>query len=149
MQKVSSAFKKPKEDSTPEENGAQANGKVNGAANGKRHSKASSYVGPEENHSAKRNEVVATFEKYAQLIHASRRPLPTQTGDGTYLKHEASSSLFQGLKALGFKNYATLMEVMKVRASGQLVDDKTMLMERIIQVPIFLRQVAAIYGLRC
>ncbi|KKA23635.1 Peroxidase [Rasamsonia emersonii CBS 393.64] len=134
MQKVSAAFKKPKEDSKPEEIGAQANGKVNGTANGKRHSKASSYVGPEEDHSAKRNEVVATFEKYAQLIHASRRPLPTQTGDGTYLEHEPSSSLFQDLKALSFKDYATLLEVMKVRASGQLVDDKTMLMERIIQL---------------
>lgn len=148
MQKVSAAFKKPKEDSKPEEIGAQANGKVNGTANGKRHSKASSYVGPEEDHSAKRNEVVATFEKYAQLIHASRRPLPTQTGDGTYPEHEPSSSLFQDLKALSFKDYATLLEVMKVRASGQLVDDKTMLMERIIQVSIFLRQIAAVYGLR-
>ncbi|KAL1964166.1 hypothetical protein VTN77DRAFT_7254 [Rasamsonia byssochlamydoides] len=131
MRRFSLAFKKPKENSKSTENGAQANGKPNGKANGKRHSKAAS---PEEDHSAKRNEVIATFEKYAQLIHASRRPLPTQTGDGTYLEHEPSSSLFQDLRALGFKDYGTLLEVMKNKASGQLVDDKTMLMERIIQL---------------
>jgi linoleate 10R-lipoxygenase len=134
MRRFSSVFKKSKEDTKPTENTSQTNGK----ANGKRHSKvaSTSHAAPEaEDHSAKRTEVVATFEKYAQLIHASRRPLPTRTGDGTYLEHETSSGgLFQDLRVLGFKDYGTVLDVIKNKASGGLVDDKTMLMERIIQV---------------
>ena len=32
-----------------------------------------------------RAEVASIFEQYAQLIHASLRPLPNQSGDGAYL----------------------------------------------------------------
>lgn len=80
-----------------------------------------------------RDDIASTFQQYAQLIHASRRPLPTQTGDGSYIKHEVSSSVFQELKSLGFKDINTLIGVMKSRVSGEPVDDKTYLMERIIQ----------------
>lgn len=126
MRRFSSTFKKSKGDNTPKENCIQANGKHT--------SKASPRSSPEEEHNVKRNEVSATFEKYAQLIHASRRPVPTQSGDGTYLETESSSGLFQDLKALGFKDVTTLKDVMRNKAKGEYVDDKTMLMERIIQV---------------
>jgi len=33
-----------------------------------------------------RADVASTFEQYAQLIHASLRPLPNQSGDGAYLE---------------------------------------------------------------
>jgi hypothetical protein len=33
-----------------------------------------------------RADVARTFEEFAQLIHASRRPLPKQSGDGAYLE---------------------------------------------------------------
>lgn len=133
MRRFSSVFKK-KEESKVKENG-QTSEKVNG----KRHSKAVSPSAPAaepEDHSKARNEVSAMFEKYAQVIHASRRPLPTQSGDGTYLEHghEHSTSLFSDLRSLGFKDYGTLVEVIKNKASGEYVDDKTMLMERIIQL---------------
>ena len=81
-----------------------------------------------------RAEVVAVFEKYAQAIHASRKPLPNQTGDGTYLKHDQSSGLFNDIKALGFRDVNTVKDLIKNKATGELVDDKTYLMERIIQV---------------
>lgn len=132
MRRFSTAFRK-KDDGRQKENGVHDNGQTNG----KRHSKAASTSHPvreEEDHSAERHEVNSIFEQYAQLIHASRRPLPTQTGDGTYQELETSTSLFQDLRSLGFRDYGTLMEVMKNKASGALVDDKTMLMERIIQV---------------
>ena len=89
-----------------------------------------------EDHSKARTEVSAIFERYAQVIHASREPLPTQSGDGTYLEHghDHSTSLFSDLRSLGFKDYGTLVDVIKNKASGGLVDDKTMLMERIIQL---------------
>ncbi len=87
---------------------------------------------PESTSSQK--DVAATFEQYAQLIHASRRPLPTQTGDGSYIKHEVPTSLFQDLRSLGFQDVNTLIGVMKGRVSGEPLDDKTYLMERVIQV---------------
>lgn len=88
----------------------------------------------EDNHAVKRSEVVAVFEKYAQAIHASREPLPNQTGDGTYLKHDQSSGLFNDIKSLGFRDVNTVKDLIKDKASGELTDDKTYLMERIIQV---------------
>jgi linoleate 10R-lipoxygenase len=103
----------------------------------KRFSKASpsrKSVSNEENHQVKRAEVVAVFEKYAQAIHASREPLPNQTGDGTYLKHDKSSGLINDIKSLGFRDVNTVKDLIKSKASGELVDDKTYLMERIIQV---------------
>jgi hypothetical protein len=40
----------------------------------------------EDVHAATRADVASTFEQYAQLIHASCRPLPNQSGDGAYLE---------------------------------------------------------------
>ena len=87
-------------------------------------------------HSASRGEVESSFEQFAQLIHASRRPLPTQSGDGAYLDHTEPSGLLQDLKSIGFKDVNTLMQVMKQKKSGALQDDKTYIMERVIQVSL-------------
>ncbi|KAJ5539986.1 hypothetical protein N7513_008318 [Penicillium frequentans] len=96
--------------------------------------KAASKEENTETHQVKRSEVVAVFEKYAQAIHASREPLPNQTGDGTYLKHDQSSGLIADIKSLGFRDVNTVKDLIKNKASGELVDDKTYLMERIIQL---------------
>jgi linoleate 10R-lipoxygenase len=88
----------------------------------------------EESHAVKRAEVVATFEKFAQAIHASNEPLPNQTGDGTFLKHDQSSGLINDIKSLGFRDVNTVKDLVKSKASGELVDDKTYLMERVIQL---------------
>ena len=85
-------------------------------------------------HSSNRVDVDSSFEQFAQLIHAARSPLPTQSGDGAYLDHAEPSGLMQDIKALGFKDAKTLMEVMKTKATGELQDDKTYIMERTIQV---------------
>ena len=85
-------------------------------------------------HSASRGDVESTFAQFAQLIHASQRPLPTQSGDGAYLEHKEPSGLMSDMKALGFKDVHTLMDVMKNKATGALQDDKTYLMEKTIQV---------------
>lgn len=85
-------------------------------------------------HSASRSEIEDSFQKYAQLIHASQRPLPTQSGDGAYLDHTEPTGLFQDLKNIGFKDVGTLMEVIKSKTSGKLQDDKTYMMEHVIQV---------------
>ena len=85
-------------------------------------------------HSSNRLEVEQSFKDFAQLIHAAQRPLPTQTGDGTYIEHDQPHSVFSDLKGLGFKDVSTLMTVMKTKASGQLTDDRTYLMEKVIAV---------------
>lgn len=90
----------------------------------------------ESHHGEKREDVESSFEQFAQLVHASQRPLPTQTGDGTYIEHPESSGLFSDLKVLGVKDAQTLMTVMKTKATGALTDDRTYLMEKVIQVSL-------------
>jgi hypothetical protein len=88
-----------------------------------------------EHHTASRAEVESSFNAFANLVHAAQRPLPNKLGDGTYPEEQAEhSSVWADIKSLGFKDAKTLMEVMKNTASGADVDDKTMLMERVIQV---------------
>lgn len=88
----------------------------------------------DENHVVKRAEVVATFEKHAQSIHASQEPLPNQTGDGTFMKHDKSPGLIGDIKSLGFRDVSTVKDLIASKTSGELVDDKTYLMERVIQL---------------
>ena len=137
LRRFSSTFKKGKKDET-QTNGVNG---VNGSSSSEKpnqHRRRGTFTSPKkekepEDHSAGRAEVASSFEKYAQLIHASRRPLPTQSGDGAYLDHDMPSGLMDDLKHLGFKDVNTLMGVMKSKASGELADDKTYLMERVIQ----------------
>ncbi|KMU91811.1 linoleate diol synthase (Linoleate (8R)-dioxygenase) [Coccidioides immitis H538.4] len=83
----------------------------------------------------KRPQVESTFKQYAQLIHAARRPLPKQSGDGTYLTGpKAKTSLLQDLRSMGPKGWGTLIAVLKNKRSGDLTDDKTYIMERIIHL---------------
>ena len=47
--------------------------------------KHSSGAGNEpSDHNVERKDVDEMFQEFAQIIHASRRPLPNQNGDGTY-----------------------------------------------------------------
>ena len=124
-------------------NGTNGTNGTNGASKAAKPTKRFSLAAPkrqatgpvEPDHSVTRGDIDNSFEQFAQLVHASRRPLPTQTGDASYIEHEVPSSLFQDIKSLGFKDVKTLTEVLQSKASGALADDKTMLMERIIQVP--------------
>lgn len=84
------------------------------------------------NHADGHAEKESTVEKYGQLLHAAKRPLPKESGDGAYLEHDHDSGLFRDLKALGFRDVETLADVIKNK--GKLQDDKTYLMERTIQV---------------
>lgn len=47
--------------------------------------------------------VSSTFTQFGQLLHASRRPLPTQHGDGTYSTATKKSSISKDLKYIGRK----------------------------------------------
>lgn len=133
LRRLSTQFKRNKDSNGDAEPKSSSGGKESS----KRFSKVSparKSVANDDNHQVKRAEVVAVFEKYAQAIHASNEPLPNQTGDGTFLKHDQSSGLFNDIKSLGFRDINTVKDLIKSKASGELVDDKTYLMERIIQV---------------
>ncbi|KAL2052222.1 hypothetical protein ABVK25_007381 [Lepraria finkii] len=136
-------------DETTTKNGAETNGshtnraQANGtspdksglAKHGSSFGFASKKAKPQPaDHTASRADVESSFAKFAQFLHASRRPLPTQSGGGVYLDHKEPSGLMADIKALGFKDVGTLMDVMKNKATGDLQDDKTYLMEHTIQL---------------
>jgi len=89
--------------------------------------------------SAERAAIHSHFKDFAQIINVSRQPVPDQSGDGTYMEKEETTGLFADMKNLGFKDLKTLREVLGNRASGELVDDKTYIMERVIQVGLLIR----------
>ena len=68
------------------------------------------------------------------VIKASLRPMPTQTGDGSYITPPASSDLLQDLRKMGIKDAETLAQVLGGKVSGKPMNDRMYLMERVIQV---------------
>ena len=50
-----------------------------------------------------RETVSKTFAEYAQFMHTSQRPLPTQSGDGLHLEHDEPSGFWGDMKSLGIK----------------------------------------------
>lgn len=96
-------------------------------------------ISEQEDLNTERKGVTETFGAFAQLIHAAQRPLPTQTGDGSYIEHEEHSSTWADMRSLGFKDAKTLAEVMRSKTKGEYVADKMYLMERVIQVSCTLR----------
>lgn len=81
-----------------------------------------------------RKEVDTTFQSISGLIKASLRPLPRQTGDGSYITPPISTGLLQDLRKLSINDVETLIQTVKAEATGDPTDDKTYLMERVIQV---------------
>lgn len=51
-----------------------------------------------DGHRPTREDVASTFEEYAQLIHASQRPLSVQLGDGAFLDKDEPTGLLADLK---------------------------------------------------
>lgn len=137
LRRFSTSFKNKKgeKEERPKENG-QANGKRHSLVAPMRKSTASTPMIQEDQQpaGATRDAVESTFEKFSQIIHASQTPLPRQTGDSASLENDTTSGLFGDIKSFGFRDVGTLKDLIKSKASGELVDDKTMLMERIIQV---------------
>ncbi|KAG2418203.1 hypothetical protein HFD88_001304 [Aspergillus terreus] len=81
------------------------------------------------------NETENTVRNIEELEQESQRPLPKETGDGTYVEEETSkSTLWQDLRRLGIQDVNTLASMIKTEATGQYIDDKTMLMEHIMQL---------------
>jgi linoleate 8R-lipoxygenase/9,12-octadecadienoate 8-hydroperoxide 8R-isomerase len=69
-----------------------------------------------------------------QVIKASLRPMPTETGDGTYVKGNTTTGLAQDLSHVDLKDVKTLAEVAKSAITGDPVNDREYIMERVIQL---------------
>ncbi|GJC85452.1 psi-producing oxygenase A [Colletotrichum liriopes] len=72
---------------------------------------------------------------FSQLREASKRPLPTQRGDGTYPTEIVRPTMVQNLRALQAADLKTLVQIIKSKIKREKIqDDKTMIMERTIQI---------------
>ncbi|KAL6892999.1 heme peroxidase [Trichoderma longibrachiatum] len=70
-----------------------------------------------------------------QLYRASRRPLPHQTGDGTYPEVKTRPTVMQDLSTLTMSDLKTLKAIIIAKLKGEMhADDKTMIMEKTIQL---------------
>ncbi|KAF3104418.1 hypothetical protein TWF569_000135 [Orbilia oligospora] len=84
-------------------------------------------------HMAKRPEIESMLSDFANVIKASLRPLPP--ADGRHEEEtEPSSGFFKDLKTFGIGDIRTLREVIQQKVTGELIDDKTYITERVIQL---------------
>ncbi|KAK2808634.1 hypothetical protein FQN50_004498 [Emmonsiellopsis sp. PD_5] len=103
-----------------------ASGKQNGAngqANGKPKKPASKPGKKSNGRHVKRRDVEGAFTKYAQF-----------SGQTAYLAKGPTSTKLQDLRSMRLKGIKTLVAVVKTKLKGGLLDDKTYLMERVIQL---------------
>lgn len=97
------------------------NGETNGMVNSDHKSTSLPVQKPDApDYSVTQGDVQSNFEKFAHLLHASNRPLPTQSGDGAYLEEGQPSSFLKDIRTFGYKDYNTMMQVMKGKATGEL-----------------------------
>ncbi|KAL0260371.1 hypothetical protein SLS55_004057 [Diplodia seriata] len=88
-----------------------------------------------------RKEISKQVSALRTLITQAVKPVPTGTGDGTDLNNddyhtdalEFAEASLADLSHLGIDNYKTLYDVLQNQITGELVDDKTYFMERLIQ----------------
>lgn len=82
-----------------------------------------------------RADIEGGFAQIGNALYASLRPLPTQMGDDTYLSGEdAKSDSLSVVKHLSIRNVQTLKDMLLEGPEGSLVDDRTYIMERVIQL---------------
>jgi linoleate 8R-lipoxygenase/9,12-octadecadienoate 8-hydroperoxide 8R-isomerase len=80
------------------------------------------------------NGIEKSVSQLGQVITASLRPLPTETGDGSYVAASTSTGIVKDLSHVDLKDVKTLMDVTKSAATGEAVNDRNYIMEREIQV---------------
>lgn len=87
-----------------------------------------------------RKDVEAEFQKMSQLIGVIGKPVPTQTGDGTYIEEEDEPSVLENvmdLRHFNIQDFRTMAQGVKQKLTGASIDDKTYWMENFIQVCVF------------
>lgn len=120
----------PPEDTPPRQ---PSPGQTSSAQNGLK--EQSNGTNSSEQHS-KPQELEDALKSILTLWNMSRRPLPTQTGDGTYLSEEQQTGILEEIRLAGFKGIKTVTDLAKTTLQREPIDDRTYLMERVIQVRI-------------
>ncbi|KAL9089341.1 MAG: hypothetical protein Q9159_002557 [Coniocarpon cinnabarinum] len=83
-------------------------------------------------HGQSRLDIAKAVNSLSNLVSHSMRPMPDKFGDSSYDKEEPHPSVFKELRTIGVGDVEALAE--KLQVGKDLVDDKTMLMEHIIQL---------------
>lgn len=82
-----------------------------------------------------RKDIESAFSQIQQVFKSSLRPLPSQTGDGTYLVDiNAPTGAFKDLPYIKPKDVETVLDVVKTAATGAPLNDRQYILERVIQV---------------
>jgi linoleate 8R-lipoxygenase/9,12-octadecadienoate 8-hydroperoxide 8R-isomerase len=75
-----------------------------------------------------------TLAQLEQLVSASLRPLPSQTGDGTYVTEQVKTGILKDLPHVDLGDLKTLVDVSKSALTGEALDDRKYIMERVVQL---------------
>ena len=89
---------------------------------------------PPEQHITFREKVEEAFQSVAGVIKASSAPLPTKTGDGSYITNTKPTGILNDLIHIRPGDIRTLIDVAKTVVTGDAIDDKTYLTERLLKV---------------
>ena len=89
---------------------------------------------PPEQHVTFRREVATTFDSVSGVIDAVTHPLPTQTGDGTYIQETKPAGVVSDLTRMRPRDLKTLLDLTKTALSGDPVNDQDFLMEKLIKL---------------
>jgi linoleate 8R-lipoxygenase/9,12-octadecadienoate 8-hydroperoxide 8R-isomerase len=69
-----------------------------------------------------------------QVVEASMRPLPTETGDGTYITEEKTTGIIKDIPHLPIKDLEGLAVNVKSKLTGDDINDRDYIMEQVIQL---------------
>lgn len=75
-------------------------------------------VGNQPDHSVNQTSISDKLTEFGQLVHRVKQPLPSQTGDGTYIEESTPTGLWDDLKAMRIKDFETLEMKLKDELSG-------------------------------
>ena len=89
---------------------------------------------PSEQHASIHAEIRSTFESVAGVIGAAVKPLPKQTGDGSYMQTTKPAGLLNDLTKMHPRDFKTIIDLAKASLTGGPMNDNTFLMERLIQL---------------
>ncbi len=88
---------------------------------------------PPEQHVTFREKVEEAFQSVAGVIKASAAPLPTETGDGSYIANTKPTGLLDDLVHLQPDDVRALIAETKSKLTGDPWNDKTYLMEGLLK----------------
>lgn len=80
------------------------------------------------------NGIGTEISNVEKVIASSLRPLPTETGDGTYVKTPTTTGLAKDLGHFNLKDVEAIIEVAKDAVTGEPWNDREYIMERVVQV---------------